>query len=32
MKAIRPGLVKYDIKTGKVVQIVDFVPGSCDIA
>jgi hypothetical protein len=26
-----PGLVKYDIATGKVVQLVDFVPGSCDI-
>jgi hypothetical protein len=26
-----PGLVKYDIATGKVVQMVDFVPGSCDI-
>jgi hypothetical protein len=26
-----PGLVKYEIKTGKVVQLVDFLPGSCDI-
>jgi hypothetical protein len=26
-----PGLVKYDIKTGRVVEIVEFVPGSCDI-
>lgn len=26
-----PGLVKYDIKTGAVLEIVDFVPGSCDI-
>lgn len=26
-----PGLVKYDIRTGKVLEIVDFVPGSCDI-
>jgi hypothetical protein len=26
-----PGLVKYDIATGKVLEIVDFVPGSCDI-
>ena len=26
-----PGLVKYDIASGKVVQMVDFVPGSCDI-
>jgi hypothetical protein len=26
-----PGLVRYDIKTSKVVEFVDFVPGSCDI-
>jgi len=26
-----PGLVKYDAMTGKVLQIVDFVPGSCDM-
>jgi len=26
-----PGLVKYDALTGKVLQIVDFVPGSCDM-
>src|SRR5277367_4598425 len=26
-----PGLVKYEIKTGQVVQIVEFVPGSCDL-
>jgi hypothetical protein len=26
-----PGLVKYDIKTGQVVQVVEFVPGSCDL-
>ena len=26
-----PGLVKYEIATGKVVQLVDFLPGSCDI-
>jgi hypothetical protein len=26
-----PGLVKYDIKTGRVVQMVDFEPGSCDM-
>jgi hypothetical protein len=26
-----PGLVKYDIKTGSVVELVEFVPGSCDI-
>ena len=31
MKAIRPGLVKYDSRTGKVLEIVDFVPGSCDM-
>jgi hypothetical protein len=23
--------VKYDIKTGQVVQVVEFVAGSCDI-
>ena len=23
--------VKYDVKTGQVVQVVEFVPGSCDI-
>ena len=26
-----PGLVKYDIKTGQVVEVVEFVPGSCDM-
>ncbi len=26
-----PGLVKYDAKTGQVVQTVEFVPGSCDM-
>jgi hypothetical protein len=26
-----PGLVRYDIKSGKPVEIVDFLPGSCDI-
>jgi hypothetical protein len=26
-----PGLVKYDARSGKVLQVVDFVPGSCDI-
>lgn len=26
-----PGLVKYDAHTGKVLEFVDFVPGSCDI-
>ena len=26
-----PGLVKYDSRTGKVLEIVDFVPGSCDM-
>ena len=26
-----PGLIKYDIKTGKVVELVEFVPGSCDM-
>jgi hypothetical protein len=26
-----PGLVRYDIKSGKAVEVVDFVPGSCDI-
>jgi hypothetical protein len=26
-----PGLIKYDIKTGKVLEFVDFEPGSCDI-
>jgi hypothetical protein len=25
-----PKLIKYDIKTGEVVEIVEFVPGSCD--
>jgi hypothetical protein len=25
-----PGLVKYDAKTGTVLEIVDFAPGSCD--
>jgi len=26
----RPGLVKYDAETGKVLETVDFVPGSAD--
>jgi hypothetical protein len=26
-----PALVRYDIKTGAVVEIVEFVPGSCDM-
>ena len=26
----RPGLVKYDAATGKVLETVDFVPNSCD--
>lgn len=26
-----PGLIKYNARNGKVLQIVDFVPGSCDI-
>jgi hypothetical protein len=26
-----PGLVKYDSRTGKVLEVVDFVPGSCDM-
>lgn len=26
-----PGLVRYDIQSGKAVEIVDFVRGSCDI-
>jgi hypothetical protein len=26
-----PGLVKYDPRSGKVLEIVDFEPGSCDI-
>lgn len=26
-----PGLVKYDAKTGQVVETVQFVPGSCDM-
>jgi hypothetical protein len=25
-----PKLIKYDIKTGDVVELVEFVPGSCD--
>jgi hypothetical protein len=25
-----PGLVKYDAKTGAVLELVDFAPGSCD--
>jgi hypothetical protein len=25
-----PKLIKYDIKTGQVAEIVEFVPGSCD--
>jgi hypothetical protein len=24
------GMMKYDLKTGRSVQYVDFVPGSCD--
>ena len=27
----RRRLVRYDIKTGQVVEIVEFEPGSCDI-
>jgi hypothetical protein len=26
----KPGLVRYDAATGKVLETVDFVPGSCD--
>ncbi len=26
----KPGLVKYDPETGRVLETVDFVPGSCD--
>lgn len=26
-----PGLIKYEIKSGKPVEFVDFVPGSCDM-
>jgi len=26
-----PGLIKYDIKTGQVVELVVFEPGSCDM-
>ena len=26
----KPGLVRYDLATGKVLETVDFVPGSCD--
>jgi hypothetical protein len=26
----RPGLVKYDASSGKVLEVVDFLPGSCD--
>jgi hypothetical protein len=26
----RPGLVRYEAATGKVLEIVDFLPGSCD--
>jgi hypothetical protein len=26
-----PGLIKYNVKTGQVVEHVEFVPGSCDI-
>src|SRR5437764_1383668 len=26
-----PGLVKYEVTTGQVVQVVEFVPGSCDM-
>lgn len=26
-----PGLARYDIKTGQVVELVEFVPGSCDM-
>lgn len=26
----RPGLVKFDAATGKVIEVVDFLPNSCD--
>ncbi len=26
----RPALARYDLATGRVVEVVDFVPGSCD--
>jgi hypothetical protein len=26
----KPGLIKYDGKTGQVLELVDLVPGSCD--
>ena len=26
----KPGLIKYDAKTGQVLELVNFVPGSCD--
>jgi hypothetical protein len=26
-----PGLLKYDVTLGRVIEIVEFVPGSCDI-
>jgi hypothetical protein len=29
-KDYRPGLVRYDAATGKVVEVVNFVAGSCD--
>jgi hypothetical protein len=31
MKVTPQAFVKHDIKTGQVVQVVEFVPGSCDI-
>jgi len=29
-KEFRPGLVRFDLATGRVVETVDFLPGSCD--
>jgi hypothetical protein len=26
----KPGLIKYDVKTGRVEELVEFEPGSCD--
>ncbi len=26
-----PGLLKYDVKTGQVAELIEFVPGSCDM-
>ncbi len=26
----KPGLIKYDTETGRVLELVDFAPGSCD--